>query len=1487
MGAASFLQTSFLGGEWSPLMQGRIDLPKYRTAMNVCVNIIPMEEGAAPRRSGTRQLGPTLGGLPGRVIGYAPQQNAPYIMEFTAGHLRFWQGYSLVLDGISTVVGLDPTTPAVLHTGNITGWVTGDQIQFFAAEASPTSTGQMLNRQFTVVQTADPYAFTLIHSGTNAPIDGTTLGWTPEMSMQVGLVLDLATPWGGDTWQQLRWVPFTDNQNETQGVLLSGQEPNLLRADNVGVGLTNFSLSNLSLIDGPYFDPITGAVATPVGGTSNPVYRISGGADWSSSVGYYTGLIAMYNGYCYMSTIGSPSVHGNGTNQGNLPGDNSAWVLVNFPAANAVDVASIPAWDGGTAYNPWNTGGGAGSIVAYAGQYWAAMTNGYYPFQNHAPGTTPARDWIAINATQVSASLSGVVGLAFSFAPWGPTTLYAEGDVAASGGVNYKSLQDGNLNQNPSTNPAWWTATNAALSFGRNGVQSNDVGRQIRLFYQPVEWNVSTGYSSGQQVTYAGAYYSAINDNTGAQPDLNLTKWLPVGGAAFWTTAVITAVNSPVSVSVQITGQPLTDATPITVFSAGVYTSSGNQWPTCGCFYQGRLWLAGAVANRIDSSTSDDPLSFTPTGPDGTVADNNGISLIMNTEDSELIQWMRGTQQGILVGTLSREWLINASTTADPITPATVEINPVTHYGSAFVEPKVTGLATVFVQKFKRKLMEMVANVFSGKYNAPNLALTAKHITAPGIEEITYQEELSPVLWARMADGSLAGCTYRRISAFQTDNPVMLNEPSTFAAWHRHELGTGRTVQSITTTMLPDGSMDQLGMVTQDTQGNNWVEVLIPLADTDNTIFNAWYLDGATTPTGVATATYGGTTYTRCYGLSDYVGQTVTVWATGLDCGDYTVNSLGYVDVPFGAAGGLYTQAWITANQTNYGDLGVPLDESVTITPPATTTPFTFRAYLPTGGVIPDTATGQVDFGTQTFISVNETTSGSPGPADGIRVYNTSTGETSQALSSALLPGGGTIRAPGAAGCLGGDGYYYFISDSYLVNGVTANGRLRKLNLTTMLIEATLGTGVAGGFPQTPGSASGANTFAVDMTPLKCNGTTYLLATNGPNILGGATAVFNANNMTFTGFTAQMTGPGTSENMGVFCTGHVGTDFGSAYGVDTWNDAGSEPYFNLYELVVTAAGQISMRTVGQVGYAALNPAWTGIVQPNGIVYDPTDGNVIVLVSGTPGPYSSVLAKLQAGTGAVLWSVPVSQFQLAGHNGLGQCLLGNGLLTYSEGVGSPSSVITINTSTGAIITTLATPGVTLGPGSYQACDSVNGQFVGYYAGTTGNSHVGYNAAVVGSPTNLPGTPTVFTGWGALTAGNAFTGSAIQTTRTSIGILIGSCFTSQGQIVRGALPQETGSRTGPAQGQTRRTHMFSSLLYNTQGVSFGTDFQHLDTAQLSAFESGPIYPVTKLYSGVYWGTVDDGYSFDGMLCWQVTRPYPATIVNIGGWVHTQER
>src|ERR1700730_1775442 len=114
---ASFVQTSFLGGEISQSAQGRLDLPAYKISMNVCLNGIPIESGAWMRRPGTRHVAPARGGGRGRLIPFAFAQNFPYVMEFTDGFLRFTTGPSLVMtNDAQAITAISSANPAEVTT---------------------------------------------------------------------------------------------------------------------------------------------------------------------------------------------------------------------------------------------------------------------------------------------------------------------------------------------------------------------------------------------------------------------------------------------------------------------------------------------------------------------------------------------------------------------------------------------------------------------------------------------------------------------------------------------------------------------------------------------------------------------------------------------------------------------------------------------------------------------------------------------------------------------------------------------------------------------------------------------------------------------------------------------------------------------------------------------------------------------------------------------------------------------------------------------------------------------------------------------------------------------------------------------------------------------------------------------------------------------------------------------------------------------------
>ncbi len=66
-----------------------------------------------------------------------------------------------------------------------------------------------------------------------------------------------------------------------------------------------------------------------------------------------------------------------------------------------------------------------------------------------------------------------------------------------------------------------------------------------------------------------------------------------------------------------------------------------------------------------------------------------------------------------------------------------------------------------------------------------------------------------------------------------------------------------------------------------------------------------------------------------------------------------------------------------------------------------------------------------------------------------------------------------------------------------------------------------------------------------------------------------------------------------------------------------------------------------------------------------------------------------------------------------------------------------------------------------------------------------------------------------------------------------------------------------------------------------VTYGTDFNKLDPMRLQ-FANGVAYPPTQLWSGIWRDQVASELSFDDMITWRISRPYPAFIVAAGGFM-----
>ncbi len=973
MPAATQVITSFLGGEISQFAQGRYDRPDYRTSMRTCLNSMPIESGAWTRRPGTLYGGTTRGGAQGRVIKFDFESATPYTIELTGGYMRFRSGPRLVTtnDTVS-VVAVSTANPAVVQVASAVSWVSGNTVYLPGA-----STPLLENRQFTIT-IVDTTHFSIADAITGATIDGSTLGALVSGATVVR-VQEVQTPYVGQLWSGVRAV-----QAETTDIFLEGSiAPQALTVTTLPTSTSDavFSLASAIFQDGPYLDPFTNGVRATPTGTSGIINLTLSFPTYSATTAYTTGQFVTSSGVNYKSLKDQ--------NVGNTPASSPTF-WQSTPASAAVNngqgflgtdigrlvrlLSEPQPWDATASY-------AVGNVVSYnpsgepgAATYWQSLTASN---ANHAPGSD-LTNWQLLTANAAEWTWGRITGLStlIDRALSGSSSI---GDMTGSGGLD--AAFDGVFSKPQAASADKFINPVGILPAGTRIALTSYLGKnyapagaqriaQVTIYptsdlgvcsgsYQPVGQsfrpiNTFTNFNlfasnsppaSSADGTFLGA--SGFINNTGSAITVTssdtTTAWKYVWVEQTTTTILDKAtqaysLNNSVAqlsffgppgtgtgdgVQIEILGAALLYGNAISTWRLGLYSNTTG-WPTCGCYDGGRLFLGGAAPNRWDASVangiSGGTINFAPTNVYGVVAADSAISYTFNSDSVNPIYWMSPELQGIAMGTLAGEWLVQAPTNG-PLSPTNVAARRVTKIGCANVEPRRTEHTTIFVKRYGRKLMEYFADVYSGKLSAPNLADKAQHITRTGIAELAYTEAVNPVIWGRNADGSFFGITYKR-------DTLTTSQPPTFYGWHRHTLGSGRTVESICSGPSVGGDLDALTMVTNDTTtGVRHVELLTDTPDELTDLASCWFLDDAVNPTSVSASNvaitggpYGALTINGLWHLN---GKTVQVFAGGLDCGDRGDNSTTYTDflvtngsvvVPFGdgvSSGpgrGLFTQ---------------------------------------------------------------------------------------------------------------------------------------------------------------------------------------------------------------------------------------------------------------------------------------------------------------------------------------------------------------------------------------------------------------------------------------------------------------------------------------------------------------------------------------------------------------------------------------------------
>lgn len=335
--------------------------------------------------------------------------------------------------------------------------------------------------------------------------------------------------------------------------------------------------------------------------------------------------------------------------------------------------------------------------------------------------------------------------------------------------------------------------------------------------------------------------------------------------------------------------------------------SDTTGWPTVITFFQDRVFLAGAAsfpdrwALTRTGGYSDTNFFFAPSDEDGTVTDDAGITGTLQSGKVNTIQWAGTDDKGLVIGTAAREWIIRPSTSGEVLTPDNAKADAFSAIGSSYVQPVQAESGTIFAQRARRKLMDIIYSFERDQLKPRDLTILCEHITKSGIAEMKFQQEPINTLWMRLTNGKLIGFTY------YPDEQV-------FAA-HSHVIG-GEDVKVKSISVIPsaDTSRDELWMIVErtiDGVTRKYIEYMTRYYEDDINLEDAICVDSALTYDGSATSTISG--------LEHLEGETVKIMVDGKSHPDLTVSN-GSVTLANDVTGSVvqigigYSWAWKSQN---------------------------------------------------------------------------------------------------------------------------------------------------------------------------------------------------------------------------------------------------------------------------------------------------------------------------------------------------------------------------------------------------------------------------------------------------------------------------------------------------------------------------------------------------------------------------------------------
>jgi hypothetical protein len=903
MAKASAIQNNFVGGELSPLLDGRPEAPLYKAGMATLENMIPLQQGPLTFRPGTHFAAEAKTSAKAtRLVRFEFSATDAFIIEFGEYYCRFFTNRAAYLDSGTPVEIITPYAESELFELHF------EQQADTIYITHPNHRTRRLRRAATYVWTLDwymhddgPYDVQNASDITLTPAAASSWAfteranpknyslWDVTYAISLGLFIAVGQADGGDAYiiTSPDGITWTERANAANRNLyaVGWDETNTL-ATAVGAGgggnsyiltspdgvtwtqRTNTAIYNESLSDVIWCDSLSLWVAVGgrydggIGLTRSAIFTSPDGITWTQRSVVGGDLVAhwLYG----VAFDGTTIVAVGGEYSGSAFGQNTTSIVTSTDGITWNVVYAKSGTYPSHTYNILRNVYWTGQEFVAVGQYddhYAALV------YRSEDGTNWSR-----HTPDVKGNLYGVHvdrGLIVAVG----------GDTSSPGFVATSLTGEG------------WRYWSTPKNFPLRGVATNGT------------ITVCVGEADGTDayiVTAPGPQKITASFRTFQSTDIGrqIRHWL----TDTWGWAEICQYNSEWEVYASIESS-FKSATASTDWRLGIW-SPRTGFPRTATFFQDRLSFAGGLdaLPRVDFSKSGDYPNFAPTGIDGTVSDASAIGVSITGSDVQDVSWLASQEKALLVGTPGGVTRLGPATESAAMSPTNIAARPFSVYGSSTIEPVKAGRSTVYSQRGGRALRAVGYDLLVDGFSTDDLSLGAQHIAEIGLGQMAYQTYPNGQMWVVGADGTLVGITYSHPNS--KDQPV--------PGWQRHILGgafggSTAVVESVAVIPSPDGTSEDVWLVVKRTIDGatvRYIEWMKAPYEDGSVLEDKYFVDCGTTYTGASTTTISGLDYLEGQVVKIVIGgathpdKTVTSGAVTLDYasgGDKVHVGLGYV----------------------------------------------------------------------------------------------------------------------------------------------------------------------------------------------------------------------------------------------------------------------------------------------------------------------------------------------------------------------------------------------------------------------------------------------------------------------------------------------------------------------------------------------------------------------------------------------------------------